>query len=751
MIFSGCSTSQGVSFSEVSIPGGKLELLCDGADGLRSKLCCQSFEVLGRGRYRGLFDPVLQKIPQDSRISMINPLLHEFLNAAEYPAIFVGESFFSFRVPGMYSSSESFSSDCDVLVTESELLALTSAIRNLLQDGPSASTNQAPPVVMPPVYDDDTAAEGGTSSHRVVFVDPSDQTMFRFFNVDLAFDGLSLTFCEDYRSSVIPLLRSSVSIPQMAFRYSPASFLVSAERVDLRMDYLNTVTGDWEPCVERLQSRVAWRSAVPLQRVLSHQRKMLATQRLRILEQKCTVDPTVKDIETFDWMGSANPNNLRLKSRQRPIGSFKFISTLPIYLNITPRLVQLGLLLIPLWQKSRPATLAPKRSSLSVHNHMSQEIMTSAFNCINISGCDFTLARIEETSGQTPSEWPASLLKLKASTTPISLDEFMNQTYRGDRQSAAGIMPTYYLIPEPNNETTIRLTKQIRESIPEGWIVEVDSVRRCLVALRDENKTVGQFNKEVEIQSKLPHPTTVLDPAQVCIGYEIPRNAHIHLIDMKKSTAVVLPSPFSSNRSQDPDNRYTFAEIISPHPSIQLLLLSTVAKVFNHSGLPMQISFLDPHNSPIRIQGPLYVWTAPSELFSARLARIAITGKSSYGQEFGLNSLFDSALDKNNLEHPCVTDWNLDPTGLPTKCGPLPVTTRYTRPESGFPAHQNLNQVLHEVFTTAEYSYSMLLIPDHFLSVPQCAFDTKNHSVRVSESIFRNLLPSGGFQTGSFP
>eukprot|EP01054_Gregarina_sp_Poly1_P001587 Gregarina_sp_Poly_1__1586@NODE_13_length_23366_cov_172_320786_g11_i0_p1_GENE_NODE_13_length_23366_cov_172_320786_g11_i0NODE_13_length_23366_cov_172_320786_g11_i0_p1_ORF_typecomplete_len4110_score635_11Chorein_N/PF12624_7/8_2e19Chorein_N/PF12624_7/1_7e03SHRBD/PF06650_12/4_7e03SHRBD/PF06650_12/5_5e17VPS13/PF16908_5/1_8e11VPS13/PF16908_5/1_3e03ATG_C/PF09333_11/3e09VPS13_C/PF16909_5/1_4VPS13_C/PF16909_5/61VPS13_C/PF16909_5/72TDRP/PF15683_5/0_26_NODE_13_length_23366_cov_172_320786_g11_i0159812331 len=742
--FEGLSDQNGVVFNDLSLPGGKLDLVPHiyAADSHEIRTCCASFEVLGRGKYKGLFDPVIQEKPlgaNQARLFQLSGPLQEFLMDTDTPAIFVGEAFFAFSVP-----------TCSFKLTGRDWGALVSAVRCIMQDQPAASDGIPVPPIMPPIYDE-------TQATVKIHVDPSEQSMFRFFNVDLNIYGLTCTFCDDFRSSVVPMMRASVQSQQISFRYSPAAFLITTEDTEIRVEYLNTVIGLWEPFVEKLSTKIAWRSAVPLQRVLRFHRETLATQRLRRAELLGGyIDPVLTAVDHFPWDSLKSS-----KQRMRPTKSVRFASSTPMYVNITPRLVQLALWIVPYVTKH----LRQEEEVSTPSSSKDDRLVSAAFKCLNLSGSSYMLTRIAE--GDSLRELlKADSVAATLSTVivpdsrPSKLDSFLSLSMKSHIAGTVQDLEVYedlatskgmlsgdsdpkeglYLTALPPAELVKSTTRQLRFQLPDCEI-EHAAVQRCLITTRCQQATLSKFaieagsNKRLREHNQDTTPIS-LDPCPAILG-PLPKDSRAFSISLNRASAVNLPNPFSEIALPP----VTIAEVISPHPSFQLFLLSTTVRVFNHSGLPLQIAFWNESDKPIKLLAPLTDWRAPAEHLSARMSQMAVMRRTAGAEDemvtgVGLSTMFEP--DDIPEIHPCVEEWGLDPNEFPIKRSDKfsnEPAERYLKPESSFPVMQVVDDGVIKIADIQPSSYSLVLPPNCFLSVPPTAFE-KDGRVRL---VFRPL------------
>eukprot|EP01053_Blabericola_migrator_P000228 Blabericola_migrator_1__227@NODE_105_length_14178_cov_154_704486_g93_i0_p1_GENE_NODE_105_length_14178_cov_154_704486_g93_i0NODE_105_length_14178_cov_154_704486_g93_i0_p1_ORF_typecomplete_len3988_score609_25Chorein_N/PF12624_7/8_1e19SHRBD/PF06650_12/1_5e03SHRBD/PF06650_12/2_7e17VPS13/PF16908_5/5_5e13VPS13/PF16908_5/1_1e02VPS13/PF16908_5/2_3e03VPS13/PF16908_5/7_6e03ATG_C/PF09333_11/4e03ATG_C/PF09333_11/5_6e08VPS13_mid_rpt/PF16910_5/4_2e03VPS13_mid_rpt/PF16910_5/0_00034VPS13_mid_rpt/PF16910_5/3_9e0 len=717
----GLSDSNGVIFNDLSLPGGKLDLLPDikAGDLVHTRTCCSSFEVLGRGKYKGLFDPVTQAKPlvhNAHRMAQLSPALHELIMATDSPAIFIGEAFLAFTVP-----------NCQFRLTGRDWSALISAVRNIMQDGPSASDGQPPPPIIPPIYQNQSQVK--------IFVDPSDQTMFRFFNVDISLQGLTCTFCDDFRSSVVPMMRGTIHSPQISVRYCPATLLITTDETRVRVEYLNTVIGVWEPFIEKLATKMAWRTATPLHRVLKFQRLVLATQRQRrSATHGATVDPTLQAIERFDWEALKGT-----KQRLRPTQSVRFCATTPMYLNITPRLVQLGLWIIPYITKHM------RQSSSQQPANQDDNLVSAAFKCLNLSRTAYLLSRVNEQeddsiSGSKRVGVTLSTL-IDAYSRPSKLDPFLAAPMRSHLTGTVQDLATYerlttsqallstdsgpretlYLTDIPDEDVVRALTIRVQASVSD-CVVSEDAVRRALMSTRSENAVKRAFlveaaSKRYSRDTNKDESDLVLNPYPATVG-PLPKDSRAFSISLSRASSVSLPNPMRA-RSSIP---VTIAEVISPHPSFQLLLITSIVRIFNHSGLPLQIAFLDENNDPVKLTAPLTEWRAPAEHLSARMSQMALfrgrDGDDSAG--IGLSNVFET---EEEPVHQLVEEWGRSKEEFPIKKRMAkPDADRFVKPESSYATLQRVDSQIQAIADSQLLSFSLVLPAGYFLSVPQEAF-----------------------------
>lgn len=211
----------------------------------------------------------------------------------------------------------------------------------------------------------------------------------------------------------------------------------------------------------------------------------------------------------------------------------------------------------------------------------------------------------------------------------------------------------------------------------------------------------------------------------------------IHLL---KSTAVMVPTPFQiGGRSlSSTGNGTCVAEIVSPHPSSQLLLIGSTVRVANHSGFDFEIAFLDKDNKMIRMDKPFDVWRAPTELLSPRFTQMAlnrVTGLEEGNTSEGLTSIFDTRNEIDPVSGDEAWEWDISRDLVP-KPRKIPTSQlKFDRFESAFPYLQQVDPSISAIMDSLDWSYTTHLPSFHFMAVPPQVWQRPNQ-VRV---IFRPL------------
>ncbi|GIX62141.1 vacuolar protein sorting-associated protein domain containing protein, putative [Babesia caballi] len=473
-----------------------------------------------------------------------------------------------------------------------DLSIILAAFTTVLTDGPSAA---------PPRPSAEASADGAG-------------TPGRFISVSFNLKGIKVTFFDDMRKCLVPMMRLSVASENIEYMSLPIEKRYTVVRCSTRLDYFNPMIGDWEPCLERCNVSLEYTNNISLDRRGGRSRGSKS------------VRPGSED----EWKDFV-PNKV-----------LKISSGHTILINITPSLCQLLLWFIPMLTNNIQRGLVYLDAA---EEEAGPAIENSAYRCVNLTGHEFQVFTLEA-SGSSPGGI-GGLRVVERSSVPHELDSVVSLV-RTDDSSGACI----YVVARPP-------AAQVAQICTELGIANSEPVARDLMVTRLLSKT-----RENLMHSKSYLPSSYPTPFEngTCAA----------MVPLARNCCVTLKSPI-----EDLPGSYSrdtlICEVKTPHPSHKLLMFTSTVRVYNRSGMPLLLSFLDQkmnimHVSSLKTRG------APISL---------LDNSDAPGDDFG-------------------------------------ETTTVDFPE----ASVNYLRLQQE-----DAGYTMLLEHNHFASVPECAFQGPAHAV----------------------
>lgn len=486
--------------------------------------------------------------------------------------------FFNFVVPP--SNLTLYTKDLSIIV---------SAFTALLTDGPSS----APPREIVDVSTDGHASTG------------------KFTSVSFNIKGIKITFFDDMRKSLVPMMRLSMASEKIEYLSLPIEKRYSIIRCSTKLDYFNAVIGDWEPCLERCNGSVEYTNNI-------------------LVDRRNNIRKSVRPGSEDEWKDFI-PNKV-----------LKISSVHNILINITPSLCQLLLWFIPMLSNNFQKGLAYLDST---EEENEPQIENSAYRYINLTGYDyqaFTLEGTENAYGGIN-----GLKVVEKTNVPHELDSLVSLVRKDDSSNAC-----IYLTSKPPKEYVDSLCNELDIAQPEA-------VYRDLMVTRNMLKTMENLKHN---KSYVPSSyATPFENGTWAAMVPLARNCCV----MLKPPLEDLPDLFNGNN--------IICEVKTPHPSHKMLMFTSTLRIYNRSGMPLLLTFLD---------SEIKVLSVPS--LKTRGAPISILDKGgAMGDEFGETTT--APFPEENVE-----------------------LLRMMQEDSG---------------------YTMLLEHNHFASVPECAFLGEAHAI----------------------
>ncbi|ORM42206.1 putative vacuolar protein sorting-associated protein 13F [Babesia sp. Xinjiang] len=407
--------------------------------------------------------------------------------------------FFNFTVPP--SNLTLYTKDLSVI------LAAFSAV---LTDGPSAA---------PPKAEDNASAKNGGSSSR-------------FLSVSFNIKGIKITFFDDMRKCIVPMMRLSMASDNIEYMSLPIEKRYTVVRCSTRLEYFNAVIGDWEPFLERCNCSLEYTNNIHTQKSLNRQGKTVRTG---------------SDDEWKDFI----PNKV-----------LKITSTHNILINITPSLCQLLLWFVPMLTNNIQRGLVYLDSA---EEEPSIEIENSAYRYVNLTGHEYRVFTIGVV-GNSPAGI-SGLRTIEKSNVPKELDSVVSLV-GADESSSSCI----YVVPRPPAERVELLCDEM-------GISNKEPVERDLMVTRSIAKTKANLS-----HSKSFMPSSYATPFEngTCAA----------MVPLARNCSVLLKSPIEDLPGRY--NKDTMiCEVKTPHPSHKLLMFTSTVRLYNRSGMPVVFTFLD--------------------------------------------------------------------------------------------------------------------------------------------------------------
>ncbi|GFE52827.1 vacuolar sorting-associated protein 13C, putative [Babesia ovis] len=487
--------------------------------------------------------------------------------------------FFNFAVP-----------PSNLTLYTKDLSVILAAFTSVLTDGPSAA---------PPKIEDNPSVKGGNGGSR-------------FISVSFNIKGIKITFFDDMRKCLVPMMRLSVASDNIEYMSLPIEKRYTIVRCSTRLEYFNAVIGDWEPCLERCNFSLEYTNNINTQRPVNRQGK------------------STRSSSEDDWKDFVPNKVLKISSAHN------------ILINITPSLCQLLLWFIPM------LTDNIQRGLISLDTEGEEpdvQVENSAYRYVNLTGHEYQVFTIGGVGNS--STGINGLMSIKMSNVPSELDSIVSLV-GADETSSSSI----YVVPRPPHEQVEILCKSM-------GISDKETVERDLMVTRSLMKTTENLS-----HSKSFMPSSYATPFEngTCAA----------MVPLARNCCVLLNSPIEDlPRSYNMDT--LICEVKTPHPSHKLLMFTSTVRVYNRSGMPLLLTFLNQNYGVI-----------PVSSLRTRGAPISILDRGdALGDDFG-------------------------------------ETTTVQFPDSSL-------QYLRE--EQDEDGYTMLLEHNHFASVPECAFQGPSHAI----------------------
>ncbi|GBE59525.1 VACUOLAR PROTEIN SORTING-ASSOCIATED PROTEIN domain containing protein, putative [Babesia ovata] len=471
-----------------------------------------------------------------------------------------------------------------------DLSVILAAVAAVLTDGPSAA---------PPKDESDSNVDGvGTPG--------------RFISVSFNVKGIKITFFDDMRKCLIPMMRLSVASENIEYMSLPIEKRYTVVRCSTRLEYFNAIIGDWEPCLERCNCSLEYTNNIGTDRRGRRQGRILR--------------PGSED-EWKDFI----PNKV-----------LKVSSAHNILINITPSLCQLLLWFIPMLTNNIQRGLV---YTDTVEEEADPQVENSAYRYVNLTGHDYYVFALQSTGDSTGGI--KGLRVVEKSCVPQELDSVVSFVSTDNSSSAC----IYVLAcPPPAQVTAI---------CNELGIENREPIIRDLMVTRSAAKT----------RANMIHSRSYL-PSSYAVPFE--NGTVASMVPLARNCCVSLKSPIEDLAGLYNKNTL-ICEVKSPHPSHKLLMFTSTVRVYNRSGMPLLLCFLDQKMNVMSVSS-----------LKTRGAPISILDKGGpTGDEFG-------------------------------------ETTTVHFPES------NVNYLR---LQQEEVGYTMLLEHNHFASVPECVFQGPAHAV----------------------
>ncbi|CDR96405.1 VACUOLAR PROTEIN SORTING-ASSOCIATED PROTEIN domain containing protein, putative [Babesia bigemina] len=471
-----------------------------------------------------------------------------------------------------------------------DLSVILAAVTAVLTDGPSAA---------PPRDESDTAGDGAG-------------TPGRFLSVSFNIKGIKVTFFDDMRKCLIPMMRLSVASENIEYMSLPIEKRYTVVRCSTRLEYFNAIIGDWEPCLERCNCSLEYTNNIGTDRNRRRQGRVLR--------------PGSED-EWKDFI----PNKV-----------LKISSAHNILINITPSLCQLLLWFIPMLTNNIQRGLV---YTDTVEEEADPQVENSAYRYVNLTGHDYYVFALQSTGDSTGGI--KGLRVVEKSCVPQELDSVVSFVSTDNSSSAC-----IYVIACPP-------PAQVTEICNELGIENREPIARDLMVTRNAAKT----------RANMVHSKSYL-PSSYAVPFE--NGTVAAMVPLARNCCVSLKCPIEDLAGTYNKNTL-ICEVKSPHPSHKLLMFTSTVRVYNRSGMPLLLCFLDQKMNVMSVSS-----------LKTRGAPISILDKGGpAGDEFG-------------------------------------ETTTVHFPES------NVNYLR---LQQEEVGYTMLLEHNHFGSVPECVFQGPAHAV----------------------
>eukprot|EP00916_Digyalum_oweni_P023393 GHVL01038823.1.p1 GENE.GHVL01038823.1~~GHVL01038823.1.p1 ORF type:complete len:3511 (+),score=609.16 GHVL01038823.1:1273-10533(+) len=487
-----------------------------------------------------------------------------------------------------------------IRLSSRDLALILRALSNIFADKPSIAPTLLP--IEPSASADEDDSSSVTSSTE------ASQSVVKYSKYILTakLESICVTFLDDIRSTVVPLFRMFISCPKLYYFSMPNTTQISLNDFHPRVECLNPRVGGWEPVLES------------------------CCLNLRYGPPGCNLSEMTE-----------NPPNWR---DWRP-STILQVAVTEFIVNVSPQMTQLLIWFVPYLLAH--LTFNEESDKTEKKNERLMYGDGAAFHVLNITGLPWDASvtsendqdmdvEVENDGSMIKKKKANSLEEIKNTSESIALDSFImaGETVNSMRRSADKLR--YIMISrgilhqEANRICSMFMDKGVPRFPVEAIkahlfnIRDVDAtVQDCLEDKIDKLLTMPIFSRRHAVPVVLSHtgcfilpsPSLALAPSETK-HFSSPSRAALNRTSLGSRSSFApqpkgkqsLSSRGSFNFFGQDSNHPLIAQVVTPHPSRKLILLSTTVKLFNQTDIPLEVQFVGYSNSivqfnkdPIRI------------------------------------------------------------------------------------------------------------------------------------------------------
>ncbi|KAK2195990.1 bifunctional Vacuolar protein sorting-associated protein 13-like [Babesia duncani] len=407
---------------------------------------------------------------------------------------------------------------CELTLYTKDLRIMLSAFGCLMTDGPSAVVFNS---------SETEVSDADTSS--------------KFTSISLNVKGITITFYDDLRKSMIPMMRCTIAGEKLEYLNLPIEKRINIIKCSFKLYYFNAAIGDWEPCLERCNA---------------------------------TLEYTANQGSDKRQRRKGRPNGDIWKDFV-PQNVIKITSLHNILINITPSFCQLMLWFIPMLSDNFQKGLVYEPSS-----GLDTTIESSAYRYINLTGYEYFGFTLDTSCGNQNDAYS----QLKVITTTNTVLELDTLVSHGSKRDAC-----IYIVPRPPNVYVKMLCDEFGIKCTEPVLRDL-LVTKSMASTRQNLRHCNPGTMSNSYSAPFENGTeAVVVPLarNCCVSLMTP------LVDVPCSTEHVSPKGSLDHLEQ------VLCEVKTPHPSHKLLVFTSTVRIYNRCGVPLLLCFLDSKLKPI--------------------------------------------------------------------------------------------------------------------------------------------------------
>ncbi|CEL96788.1 unnamed protein product [Vitrella brassicaformis CCMP3155] len=449
--------------------------------------------------------------------------------------------------------------------------------------------------------------------------------------VDVCVKGANCSLLDDLRPTVVPVVRLNVAIGSVRTVLDPSAMTVSLSDLATKIEYLNPRVGEWEPFLERSRINLVYKNyknkPPPLDSVGR------GTRPAAVPKSRCPPPIAAGGQDTKASGSSSSSSSSASKKAKDPWEGFnpktlvKLGSPAPLWINVTPQLCQLMIWFVPYLLQNLTSTTVESKAEEETEDEEAKYARSAAFRWVNLTSRSYKAFPALE-----PSEGPTTGTQQQAAGAASSGGGGEGMEEKPENRDRIGFgmslslppcvveAPLDTLVAGGTSAEALRHTADrgkylyISEAVPEEEVSKLQStfprVRRELI-----HRDLLLTRDPVQTQDNLLSGTVRDDlplglPWDSVIPQKLKGKAGLVPVPLSRNSCVCIPpslvSPPASHthththtaglsgEPQAPRPPPPLCEVLSPHPSFKLMMITTPIKVYNRSGMPLEFAFLDP-------------------------------------------------------------------------------------------------------------------------------------------------------------